>query len=167
MHPMQPNINLYLFSYKSLCIYAMHASYANEYINLYIFCSMSLCIYAMHASYADKYINLYVFSFKSLCIYTFFVTIKNLYVFSYKSLCISAMLASYSVVNKICIYFVLWVYASMLRMHPMQPYTNFYIFCSMSLCIYATHASHAALYKLLYILFYESMHLCYACILCF
>ena len=111
-------------------------------------------------------INLYVFSFKSLCIYTFFVTIKNLYVFSYKSLCISAMLASYSVVNKICIYFVLWVYASMLRMHPMQPYTNFFIFCSMSLYIYATHASYAALYKLLYILFYESMHLCYACIPC-
>ena len=45
----------------------------------------------------------------------------------------------------------------MLCMHSMQPYTNLYMFCSMSLCIYAMQAFYAALYKLVYILLYESI----------
>ena len=47
MHPMY--INLYVFSYISLCIYA-----SNVY-NLYVFSYVSLCIYASYASYAAEY----------------------------------------------------------------------------------------------------------------
>ena len=54
-------------------------------------------------------------------------------------------------------------YASM---HPMQLSINLYVFSYKSQCIYSMHAFYADIYKLVYILFYESMHLCYACILC-
>ena len=67
MHPMQPYINLYVFSYRSLCIYASHASYAAVYKLVYI-SHTSLCIYASYASYASVYKLLYI-SYTSLCIY--------------------------------------------------------------------------------------------------
>ena len=44
---MHPNINLYVFSYKSLCIYAMHAFYAALYKLVYILYCESMAYASM------------------------------------------------------------------------------------------------------------------------
>ena len=63
LQPMQLYINLHILFYMSLCIYAMHATYAVIYKLAYTFL-YSLCIYAMHATYAVIYKLAYIFLYE-------------------------------------------------------------------------------------------------------
>jgi len=57
--------------------------------------------------------------------------------------------------QKFIYYICIFLYKSMLCMHPMQPYINLYVFSYISLCY--MHVSYADVYKLVCISLYKSM----------
>ena len=83
MHPMQPYINLYVFSYISVCIYAsMHLSiYASYVYKLVCIFYISLCIYVI-----NKYIMFHgIYEYMTLTIYKIYINyaFKKGYYYSY------------------------------------------------------------------------------------
>ena len=105
------------------------------------------------------YINLHIFSYINLfyaCILC--SRIYKLECISYISLCYACILCN-RIYKLVCIF----LYKSMLCMHPMQPYINFYVCSYISLCIYASMhpmQPYINLYVCSYIslCIYESMH---------
>ena len=121
IHPMQSYLNMYIFSYISICIYAMHASYAAINKLVYIYSYMSLCYECILCS------CIYIYLLWHAC------NLKRPQTSNHHAIPLAPnwMQSVYKIV-------FVFLYKSMhlcnACMHPMPPYKNLYIFSYINLC---------------------------------
>ena len=93
MHPMQPNINFYVFSYK--CLMSIHLCIYAFFLTVKKLSYKSQCIYAMHASYADVYKLVYIlfYEFMHHAMHTSYAALyKLVYIVFYESMAYACIL---------------------------------------------------------------------------